>query len=148
MGEAIYTCRVATIAEIFDLRHAELRTGMPRETARFEGDDGATTLHFGAFLHDGANIGCASFMLNSWEGEPAYRLRGMATRKDWVGRGVGAQLLEAGVETILRTTPIRLLWCNARTAAVGFYEKQGWRVVSGEFSVPTVGPHYRMTRRL
>ena len=35
----------------------------------------------------------------------------------------------------------RRFWCNARVAAVPFYARMGWRVVSDLFDVPTVGPH-------
>jgi predicted GNAT family N-acyltransferase len=38
------------------------------------------------------------------------------------------------------------LWCNARTPAVGFYERHGWTTVGEEFDVPPIGPHYRMVR--
>jgi predicted GNAT family N-acyltransferase len=41
-----------------------------------------------------------------------------------------------------------LLWCNARTPAVRFYQKQGWTPVGEEFDVPLAGPHVRMFKRL
>ena len=147
-ADSLAYCAV-TIDEIVELRHAELRTGLPIETADFDGDRDPATLHFGAFAPDGGdNVGCASFMLNEFEDEPAYQLRGMATRKDWAGRGVGARLLDLAVQTILEATPIRQLWCNARVPAIGFYEKQGWAVVSELFEVPTAGPHRRMAKTL
>ena len=135
----------ARIDQIIGLRHAELRTGMPPESARFEGDDAPTTFHFGAFC-DGVNIGCASFMLNSYNGQPAYQLRGMATRRDLARRGVGRLLLAMAEQTILAQTVIRQFWCNARQPAVGFYQKQGWVIDSDLFEIPTAGPHFRMKK--
>ena len=44
--------------------------------------------------------------------------------------------------------PGPLLWCNARTPAVGFYENMRWRVVSAPFEIPTAGPHVKMVKRL
>ena len=41
----------------------------------------------------------------------------------------------------------RLLWCNARVPAMGFYQKLAWQVVSDEFHIPTAGPHVKMVRR-
>ncbi len=38
------------------------------------------------------------------------------------------------------------LWCNARMAAVGFYRRAGFEVVSEEFDVPGIGAHVVMTR--
>jgi GNAT superfamily N-acetyltransferase len=140
-------CRQVSNEQVIALRHAELRAGLPVETANFDGDAAPTTFHFGAFLQ-GETVGCASFMLNQYEGLPAYQLRGMATRADLIGRGIGRSLLEFGQQTLLEQTPIRLLWCNARVPAIGFYEKQGWRVVSEVFEVPTAGPHRRMTKQL
>ena len=32
--------------------------------------------------------------------------------------------------------------------AVGFYERNGWRLASPEFEIPTAGPHHKMTRHL
>ena len=40
------------------------------------------------------------------------------------------------------------MWCNARTPAVGFYQRHGWVVASEEFEVKTAGPHFKMTLKL
>jgi len=140
--------RRATLAEIFALRHAELRPGLPEETARFAADDEPGARHFGAFLPEGACVGCASFVPRPWQGAPALQLRGMATRADLVRTGVGRALLRFAEEELAAERGARpLLWCNARVGAVGFYERLGWTVVSDVFDVPTVGPHRAMLRR-
>jgi GNAT superfamily N-acetyltransferase len=70
----------------------------------------------------------------------------MAVAPDLRGRGVGQALLNF-LETSLRgESAVRQLWCNARTPAAGFYERQGWRAVSEVFEIPTAGPHVRMTK--
>lgn len=141
--------RAAAVSEILALRHRELRPGRPRATAEFDGDREAGTLHFGAFLVEtGAPVGCASFVARPWRHEPAYQVRGMATRADLVRHGVGTALLRFA-ETVLGAEPgPRCLWCNARLEAVAFYEKLGWAVVSPRFEIPDVGPHFVMVRRL
>jgi GNAT superfamily N-acetyltransferase len=68
----------------------------------------------------------------------------MATAPGWQGRGVGRSLLQYA-EALLAGD--RLWWCNARASAIGFYERQGWTVVSEVFDIPTAGPHRRMIRR-
>jgi len=139
--------RRATLAEILALRHAELRPGLPRGTAEFDGDDEPTTVHVGAF--SGAEVvGCASWMRRPWHGQPAWQLRGMATRADLVRRGVGRAVLTTSDGLLRDGSDVRLLWCNARVAAIAFYERLGWEVASSVFDVPTVGPHRTMTRRL
>lgn len=140
--------RVAGLEEIVGLRHAVLRPGLPVESAAFDGDDDAATLHAGAFDAAGDCVGCASFMREDYEGRPAYRLRGMATRGDAQQRGVGRRLLAFCTEWILANSDVRLLWCNARIEACGFYEREGWRIDSEVFEIPTVGPHYRMVREV
>ena len=37
-----------------------------------------------------------------------------------------------------------LLWCDARVAAAGFYERMGFTVVSEPFDKPGIGPHVGM----
>jgi ribosomal protein S18 acetylase RimI-like enzyme len=72
----------------------------------------------------------------------------MAVSPEVRGRGVGQALLEFLESGLRAESPVRQLWCNARTPAVGFYERQGWRVVSEVFDIPTAGPHVRMVKRL
>jgi hypothetical protein len=43
---------------------------------------------------------------------------------------------------------MKLIWCNARTSAVGFYSKLSWEIAGAEFDIPDVGPHFRMWRRV
>jgi N-acetylglutamate synthase-like GNAT family acetyltransferase len=138
------TVRRATLAEIIALRHAELRPGLPRASAAFDGDDDPTTIHVGAFDGDRTVVGCASLMRRPLDGEDAWQLRGMAVRADRVREGIGARVLATTVADARDTGGPRLLWCNARIAAVPFYEQQGWRVISDVFDVPTVGPHRKM----
>jgi GNAT superfamily N-acetyltransferase len=153
MTAEIEICRVG-VEKILDLRHRILRAGMPPESARFEGDEADTTLHLAAYglgasgRADGQAIGCLSLMLNSFEGESAWQLRGMAVEEGLQQRGLGRQLLtqaEAAAESEDRA---RLLWCNARVPAAGFYQKHGWAIVSEVFEIPTAGPHVKMSKRL
>src|SRR6185369_13954204 len=130
---------VAKLDDIIDLRHVVLRQGLPRSEAIFKGDELATSHHFAAFA-DGKCVGCATFHLNEWEGRPAYQLRGMATDARFRSGGIGTALLQLAEETLKNAGPIRQLWCNARTPALNFYKKQGWRPLGEEFFIPTAGP--------
>jgi GNAT superfamily N-acetyltransferase len=141
------TIRRAALAEILDLRHAVLRPGLPRDTAHFAGDAEPATHHFGAFAETRC-LGCASFVLNAWEGQPAWQLRGMATAPDRQRQGIGTRLLGFALDDLSRSAPLRLFWCNARVPAAPFYQRNGWEIRSEVFDIPTVGPHYKMVRRL
>ena len=138
--------RFGDAAEVIDLRHAILRDGLPRETAIFPGDEEPTSKHVVA-TRDGRIVGCATVHLNTYEDQPAWQLRGMATDPTVRGAGIGRAMLEFLEDALLATT-VRQMWCNARVPAIAFYEKLGWRVVSDVFEVPTAGPHVRMSRTL
>jgi GNAT superfamily N-acetyltransferase len=71
----------------------------------------------------------------------------MATLPEVRGAGFGKALLDACVAAA-RENGAAILWCNARTSAADFYAKNGWRIVGAEFDIPTVGPHFRMSRAL
>ena len=139
--------RQAAVEEIIPLRHRILRAGLPIEEAHFDGDREPTTHHVAAF--DGmAAVGCATLVLNPWEGEPAWQLRGMATDAAWQRCGVGQAVWQYAVDCAIESSPVRLLWCNARVPALEFYKRQGWEVVSEQFEIPTAGPHRKMIRNL
>lgn len=148
----IAICRLS-IDVIVDLRHRLLREGLPKEAAQFPGDEEASTWHVGLFhpwrLDANAPVvSCASFMLDPYNGEPAWRLRGMCTDTPYQSRGFGGKLLECAEGAILKESKLRLFWCNARVPALEFYERHGWKVDSEEFDIPTAGPHRRMVKRV
>jgi GNAT superfamily N-acetyltransferase len=138
------------VEEILDLRHRILRAGLPPESARFEGDEAETTLHLAALAVEpsGKAVGCLSLMLNSFEGEPAWQLRGMAVDESQQQRGLGRMLLAQAEAEVASENKTWLLWCNARLPAAGFYQKHGWAIVSEVFEISTAGPHVKMRKRL
>ena len=133
--------------QIVDLRWKILRAGLERSTAVFAGDELPTTRHFAA-IRDGQVIGCATVLLNTWDGEAAWQLRGMAVDEGCQGQGIGRAILLEIERSILEQSDVRLMWCNARLAALGFYGGMGWDAVGDRFQIPTAGPHYKMTKRL
>lgn len=141
------------IADIIQLRYDILCSHRPFVEAQFEGDDSATTLHFGAFLttaHEDpntqpANLACVTYMLNEWQDQPAWQLRGMAVREDCAKQGIGTQLIQFAEPTLRAASTTQTLWCNARVPAIPFYERLGWSIASDEFVVPNYGPHQKMT---
>jgi predicted GNAT family N-acyltransferase len=70
----------------------------------------------------------------------------MATAERQRGRGVGAAVLRAAIDTVHEQGG-RLLWCNARESAVGFYARNGFRP-QGEGFVEHGIPHLRMWREI
>lgn len=139
------TIRSIPASQARPLRQALLRPGQTREQVRYPGDEAARTLHAGAFA-EGELVGIASVFPHPGGDEPtAWRLRGMATDPALRGHGYGTRLLQACLGHVARLDG-SYLWCNARTHAVGFYARHGFRACGDEFDLPGVGPHYRMER--
>ena len=139
--------RRTSLDEIFALRHAVLRPGRPLETAAFGGDDEPSTVHLGAY-DGGMLVCCATLMQRPFEGEDAGQLRGIATHPESARRGIGTAVVRVVEAIVGDEWRSRVVWCNARTSALGFWTRVGWEVVSAEFVIPDVGPHVVMRRTL
>lgn len=134
--------------EVLPLRSLMLRNGKPLAECIFEGDTSYDTFHLGYYA-DGEIKSVATFMRNDFfpdEGE-GYQLRGMATHPDEGGKGFGAALISFAIE-YLKEYNTAYLWCNARSAAAGFYKKLGFVNMSPEFDIPGIGFHYEMKLNL
>jgi GNAT superfamily N-acetyltransferase len=137
--------RVLTLEEILPLRHAVLRAGKPLETARYANDNDPGVCHFGAF-RDGELLAVGSLYIVEMPDRPgiaAVQVRGVATRPEARGTGLGTALMEAARD-YAQKQGARILWCNARVSAAEFYRKLGFEIVSEEFQIPNIGPHYLM----
>jgi GNAT superfamily N-acetyltransferase len=141
-----FEIRRVPVTDVIPLRHTILRAGLPIETASFDGDNEPTTTHFAAY-HGQAIVGCATVLRRPWESRPAWQVRGMAVIAQHRRGGVGRALLDAVERHVIEQSPT-FMWCNARSPAVGFYKRLGWRIASEEFEIATAGPHFKMTREL
>ncbi len=134
-----------------ELRRAVLRPGWPVGSP-MHGDDNPDAIHLAALDGDGAVIGSCLVLPRPYPLRPdepdGWQLRGMATAPAWQGQGVGGRVMAAAVATV-RDRAGRLIWCDARTAAVPFYRQQGFTAEGAEFLHAESGiPHFRMWRVL
>ena len=74
------------------------------------------------------------------------RLRQMAVMPVLQGKGIG-RVLMTFAENIARDRGYRRMTMHARKTAVGFYEKNGYKVCSDEFQEVTI-PHFVMDKEL
>jgi len=133
-----------TVADLLSIRSAVLRDGKPLEECIFPTDDLPGAFHLGYYV--GEELACIASFHPQGYGEyvgAGYQLRGMATTEKYRGKGFGNQLLNFGI-VYLRGQKANYLWCNARKTAVQFYLNMGFEVISPEFEVPVIGPHYVM----
>lgn len=124
--------------EVHAVRHRNLRADQPFETAVYSDIDHLpTTKHWIARLN-GEVVGCATLLADEAHGV-GCRVRGMAVDASQRGQHIGVPLLRACMdEAEARGTGI---WCNARTTAVRFYARSGFRRTGEEFDMPAIGPH-------
>ena len=135
--------------DTYYIRQEVLRPGLPIETTHFDGDNDENTFHLGAYL-DGKLSSVASFYLKNHpdiKEEWQFQLRGMATMADSQGKGLSSALLRTAFPMVKRNH-VDTVWCNARKNAVGFYEKVGFEIISEEFEIEGVGPHFLMIKKL
>jgi len=134
---------------VYPLRQAVLRPNQGLDACVFPGDNDPETVHFAAYQGD-AVIGIASIYRQpspSGHAEDAWRLRGMATEPELRGTGIGGAVLSACIAQV-ESKGGELIWCNARTPAVKFYQRYGFCCIGEEFELPGIGPHYLMMKRM
>lgn len=131
---------------VLPLRNQVLRAGWDYtdQQCQFPTDQLDGSFHLGYFA--GEELACvASFHPEQYEGfnGTGYQLRGMATLPQYQGKGYGNQLVNFAI-VYLRGQKANYVWCNARKVAVKFYMNLGFEIISKEFDIPRIGPHYVM----
>ncbi len=148
--------KVISSSEVLPLRHKILRPGLDRKEAIFSDDDLATTKHFAvveaeiiiavvtmrATTEVPEDLLFLDFKKNSW-----VQLRGMAVIESKQGKGVGNFLIRSIIDKNLLDPAYKAIWCNARTYALPFYQKLGFKEVGNEFETK-VGPHFIMYKTI
>jgi GNAT superfamily N-acetyltransferase len=135
--------------ETYIVRQPVLRKGKPIESCIFEGDDLKDTYHFGLY-DSGELIGIISLFtkINSIFAEKNQaQIRGMAVLESHQKKGFGEALVKH-CENFCIEKDIKLIWFNARTAAVGFYKKLHYQTVGKPFDIKDVGEHYLMYKEI
>jgi ribosomal protein S18 acetylase RimI-like enzyme len=129
--------RSISVAEARVLRDRVLRPGLPTGRSIYPGDDAPDTLHLGAFVN-GRLAAVATLCHESMTGTSdagEWRLRGMATLKEFRRSGLGKRLAERCVAHAADSQGT-LLWCSARMATVPFYRSLGFKEQGENFRLP------------
>ena len=135
--------------QTLEVRQAVLRKGFPLHNCIFDGDDLATTTHFGIFF-DKDIFGIISIFENkntNFTSENQFQIRGMAILEQYQENGYG-KLLILHSENEARIKKVSLIWFNARKSAVLFYEKLGYSIIDKPFDIENIGIHYIMYKNL
>jgi predicted GNAT family N-acyltransferase len=147
-GALTVTVEEVAAGVTYPLRGAVLRPGRPVE---IDGDDDPATFHLAARTAEGQVVGVVRFHPHACPWRPdaraAWQLRGMATDPAVRGTGAGRMLVAEGLTRVAGSGG-DLVWCDARVAAVGFYERMGLTVVTEPYELGGVGPHRGMVIEL
>jgi len=135
--------------DLLPVRNIVLREGrLTNEECRFPSDEVDGAFHLGYFV-DGELATVVSLHPQNY-GEIAgigYQLRGMATLAQHRGQGLGKLIVDFAIEQLLDRRA-DYVWCNARKVAAKFYSDCGFKIISDEFEIKGIGPHYVMNRGL
>jgi predicted GNAT family N-acyltransferase len=128
----------------YELRRAILRPDGGEIT--WAGDEDPATFHLAARSGDRV-VGVVRLSPASCPWRPGatapWQLRGMATDPAVRGTGAGRSLVDGGLARVAARGG-DLVWCHARSAATGFYERMGFAVVTEPYERPGIGPHVGM----
>jgi ribosomal protein S18 acetylase RimI-like enzyme len=149
MKKMMHSIQKITSTETYPVRHIVLRAGKPIESCQFDGDELGSTHHFGYYLNNQI-IGVISLFAidnSHFITQKSFQIRGMAVLPAFQKQGIGETLVKE-VEKFCTTQKADLIWFNARTSAVGFYQKMGYEIVGSEFEIKEVGPHFLMFKKI
>lgn len=137
--------------DTYSIRQQVLIPDHDIKKAKFENDDDEDiSFHLGAFK-DSKLVSVASFFYDRnplFKDQHQYQLRGMATLPDYQAQGLSSELLTMAFP-IIKQNFCTLLWCNARTSAMGYYEKVGFSQLDGKvFDIPGIGSHVLMFKNI
>ena len=128
--------------QMVDLRLEILRKPLNLRFTKEELENEKEDILIGAFEEDKI-LGCC---LLTRIDENSVRLRQMAVQNNLQGKGIGASMLNYA-ENIARDHGFKNMVMHARKPVIGFYEKLGYKVTSGEFEEITI-PHHVMEKAL
>jgi len=125
--------------DLMEIRHVVLWPDKPREFVKVPEDESG--IHFGLYLN-----GALVSVISLFGDDQGIRFRKFATLPGFQGKGLGAKLLQYAL-AYAQTNGYSRMWCDARTDALGFYERFGFK----KFSEPFFKEHieyYKIEREL
>lgn len=138
-----------TPEDTYDIRREVLSAYQTIKEFEYDHDDSPHSFHLGAYLGDKL-IGVASFFRQKsshFEEESQYRLRAMATLKEYRNKKAGTAIMKKA-EQMLKQRYTRLLWCYVSEPVSSYYTQFGFREYEQVFVVESIGPHKVMYKIL
>lgn len=147
MGEIVV--KEITPEDAFEIRREVLSAYQTIKEFEYDHDHSPHSFHLGAYLDDKL-VGVASFFREKsphFEEESQYRLRAMATLKEYRNKRAGTAIMEEAMK-MLKQRYTRLLWCYVSAPVSDYYTQFGFREYDQVFVVESIGPHKVMYKIL
>ncbi|MGX5852422.1 GNAT family N-acetyltransferase [Dyadobacter jiangsuensis] len=125
--------------DLMEIRHLVLWPDKPREFVKVPEDESG--IHFGLYF-EGALVSVISLFGDA----QCIRFRKFATLPALQGKGLGSRLLQHAI-MYAQTQGYTRMWCDARTEALGFYERFGFKKFSDPFFKEHI-EYYKIERML
>lgn len=136
------------LSDITELRVAVLRKGTPVQHCDYPEDSHADVVHYG-IVHNDIVVATSTWFTKECPqetGVAALQLKGMAVQESAHGQGLGALLIQQGMQ-LAAEREATIVWARARDSAMGFYEKCGFTSVGDGFvDGPTAMAHHIVVR--
>ncbi len=135
------------VEDTYEIRKEELRKNMDL-TTHFDGDYDKGTIHLGLYKNKEL-VSIVSFTLSNYKDFSGiqYQLRGMATKEEFQGKGMGRKLAEFALKK-LKSKNADVVWCHSRITAIDFYSKMKFKKIGEVFEIPKIGEHMVMFKKL
>lgn len=125
--------------DLIEIRHLVLWPDKPREFVKVPEDESG--IHFGLYF-DGTLVSVISLFGD----DRGIRFRKFATLPGFQGKGLGSKLLQHAI-TYAQIQGYTRMWCDARTDALGFYERFDFKKFSESFFKEHI-EYYKIERTL
>ncbi len=107
-------------------------------------DKDQDAIHVFCWNDQGRVAGCLRVFMKDKENKVAQIGRVVTLEH---GKGLGGRLLKEGVEVAERSFAANSIYLEAQKYAIGYYEREGFKVISDEFLEDGI-PHVQMERRM
>ena len=149
MGDRVTVGAVAA-ETTWALRQEVLRPARAVRDCLYEGEADPRAAHVAAVDTDTGTVLAVGVVIPEpppWDTDSGdgWRVRGMATRPEARGTGLGGRVLDLLIGHVADHGG-GLVWCNARTPALHLYERGQFLPRGDVFELPEIGPHRVMWR--
>lgn len=130
-------------AELYEILKARAAIFVVEQNCAYQDMDDLDYQSIHMFYQDGRMV--TAYLRAFYKEEDVVKIGRVLTLHH--GTGLGGRLLHEALMQIRKEMPCRKIYIEAQCHAIGFYEREGFRVTSGEFLEDGI-PHVKMELEL